>query len=637
MKIHLLLFFLSLHQFSFSQNDIIQESIDYLLSGNQDEMVNTEEIIEQLRVFLNKPVNINIADADSLSQLPLITSEQAKKIIEYREQNGNFSSIYELKHLQFNQELIKLLSHFFKVDTPPIPKADMIFLIRTQLILENQKGYDESSSNHYTGNSSKIYSRFRYNSGHINFGFTTEKDPGESFYDQYQPYAFDFYSGFAQYKQKKSQLIVGDFTVNTGQGLAISNGYRNSFTTSPLYANLFQNQSRPYTSSDENSFFRGLCFRKQLGKFTAQTFLSYKKNDASLNNGNIATLLNTGYHRTLTELNKKDNITEISFGNSLLYQGKNKSISFNNLFYKYSLPYIPDSTYYKANFSQIGWQYVNSIDYSIDFKNINLFGEIALSKQLKAATIHGITISLNEQLSASLRFRYYDPNFTNPYAASYSQSSGIRNETGTDINVLWNVNSNQQLNLSFDVFSHPWLRYGIAHPTQGKEFSLLYQNTFSDQMNFYFRYQFKESDQKYQQLRAHLNWNYAFQSILSLRNEIHFVNGKYSWLTYVSIAHQPKNLPFKIHLRYSLFNVADYDSRIYTYENDLLYSSSLPFFDGGGNRIYSMINYPINKNMSLCLRASMSLYDNKNSIGSDKDLISGNHKSEVKIQLLWRN
>jgi hypothetical protein len=49
-----------------------------------------------------------------------------------------------------------------------------------------------------------------------------------------------------------------------------------------------------------------------------------------------------------------------------------------------------------------------------------------------------------------------------------------------------------------------------------------------------------------------------------------------------------------------------------------------------------MINYPINRNLSLCIRASVSLYDNKNTIGSDKELINGNHKSEVKLQVLWK-
>ncbi|MFM7021694.1 MAG: ComEA family DNA-binding protein [Flavobacteriales bacterium] len=629
-----LLFFLFLSHSTFAQSEVIQQSIDYLLSGKQDGMVNTEDVAEQLRLFLHKPANINSVDADSLSRLPLITYDQAKKIVEYRRQNGNFQNIYELKHLQFNLELIKLLEHFLKVDAPPQPKSDVLFLIRAQNILEAQKGYSE---NHYTGSSAKVYTRFRCNSEKISFGFTTEKDAGESFYDPHQPHGFDFYSAFLQYKNKKTQLIAGDFTVNSGQGLVLSNGYRNSFITSPLYANLFQNQSRAYTSSDENSFFRGLCYRKKIKNFVVQPFLSYKKIDASLNNGQITTLLNTGYHRTLSELGKKDNATEITFGSSLLYTRKNSSIAFNALLYKYNLPYIPDSTYYKPNFTQSGWQFVNSIDYSIDFKNMNFFGEIGVSKQFKIATISGVVFSLNEELSTSLRFRYYDPSFVNPYAESYSQSAGIKNEMGADFTILWNISPEKQLSLSYDIFSHPWLRYGIKEPTQGKEFSLLYQSKVNDQLNFYMRYQNKTADQNYQKVRAHLNWNYAFRSTLSLRSEMHFSDGKSSWLSYLNIAHQPENMPFKIHLRYSLFNISNYESRIYTYENDMLYCSSTPFFDGSGNRLYGMISYPANKNIALSLRASISLYNNKNTIGSDKDEIDGNHKSEVKLQLIWKS
>ena len=41
-------------------------------------------------------VNINTADLDELSELPCVSNSQAKAIIEYREENGDFESIEEI-------------------------------------------------------------------------------------------------------------------------------------------------------------------------------------------------------------------------------------------------------------------------------------------------------------------------------------------------------------------------------------------------------------------------------------------------------------------------------------------------------------------------------------------------------------
>jgi|GEM_PF-2907660 len=633
MKKYLFLIF-SITTHLLNAQEAIQLSLDYLLTGKQEELFATEVIAEQLRLLLHQPIDINTADIETFLKLPLLNADQAQKIVSYRTQNGKYYDLYELKHLQFSAELIKVLSFYLKINALPPSAADVFVLARYQTVLEKQKGYADSSA--YLGTADKFYTRFRLSDEKINFGFTAEKDPGEPFLSKYEPQGFDFYSAFAQFKSKQMQFIIGDFTVNTGQGLTFSNGYRNSFTSSPLYANLFQNQIRPYTASDENSFFRGLCYHKKIDNWILQPFVSYKKIDATISNGNISTLLTSGLHRTTSELIKKDNATEFSTGCSVLYARPIGSVAFNTLAYTYNLPYIPDSSYYKANFSQRGWQFINSIDYTFDYKNVNFFGEFATSAALKFATIHGVVLTFNEQLSASVRLRYYDPFFVNPYAASYAQSAGIKNESGCDINLLYNLTSNQQITLSYDNYIHPWLRYGIKQPTRGDELSILFQSTVNDQLNFYLRFQNKNNDAQTQMLRAHLNWNFSLLSTFSARCEMHFMNNKYSWLSYFNIAHKPINWPIHIYFRYCIFNVSDYDSRIYTYENDLLYSASLPFFDGGGNRAYTMVSWRINRNLSFNLRLSISAYDNKNSLGSDKDVIAGNHKSEFKLQLLWK-
>jgi len=48
---------------------------------------------------ISRKININTANATELEELPGVGEAIAKKIIEYREYNGNFSSIEEIKNV----------------------------------------------------------------------------------------------------------------------------------------------------------------------------------------------------------------------------------------------------------------------------------------------------------------------------------------------------------------------------------------------------------------------------------------------------------------------------------------------------------------------------------------------------------
>ena len=238
MKNRYLLLFLFFNYILQAQSNVIQESIDYLLKGNQDELVNIEELSEQLRIVLQHPIDVNTSNEIELQQLPLISKDDAILIINYRKNNGKIRSIYELKHIGFSPSFLELLQHYFKTEIPTEINNDILYILRFQSTFKKEKNQ--------LGNPHKIYSRFKYSTPSVQLGFTAEKDQGESFFDKHEPTGFDFYSAYLQCHHKSYSFIVGDFTVNTAQGLVHSNSYRSIYTNSPLYANLYQNQMRVY-------------------------------------------------------------------------------------------------------------------------------------------------------------------------------------------------------------------------------------------------------------------------------------------------------------------------------------------------------------------------------------------------------
>ena len=59
-----------------------------------------ESDIEDSEYAITERVNINIAGAAELQNVPGIGEVIAARIIDYREQNGNFSSVYELVNVE---------------------------------------------------------------------------------------------------------------------------------------------------------------------------------------------------------------------------------------------------------------------------------------------------------------------------------------------------------------------------------------------------------------------------------------------------------------------------------------------------------------------------------------------------------
>lgn len=105
---------------------------------------------------------------------------------------------------------------------------------------------------------------------------------------------------------------------------------------------------------------------------------------------------------------------------------------------------------------------------------------------------------------------------------------------------------------------------------------------------------------------------------------------------YADVIYKPlmKNLSGNVRLQY--FETEDYDSRIYTFENDVLYSYSIPAFFGKGFRYYLNVRYNIFRDVSLWMRIAQSWYPEQTEIGSGLDKINGNKKTELKTELVWR-
>ncbi len=107
------------------------------------------------------------------------------------------------------------------------------------------------------------------------------------------------------------------------------------------------------------------------------------------------------------------------------------------------------------------------------------------------------------------------------------------------------------------------------------------------------------------------------------------------FLIFTDIIYKPLLKTLSANIRLSYFETDGYNSRIYSFENDVLYAYSIPVFFDKGYRYYLNIEYKINKKLTGWSRFAQTIYIGKNEIGSGLDLIKGNKKSEIKFEMIY--
>ena len=88
--------------------------------------------------------------------------------------------------------------------------------------------------------------------------------------------------------------------------------------------------------------------------------------------------------------------------------------------------------------------------------------------------------------------------------------------------------------------------------------------------------------------------------------------------------------------RYVLFNTSIYDSRIYSYESDVLYGYSIPSYYGKGSKIYLVAKCNIIQKLDFWLRIAQTTYSSREVLKSGWDEIEGNKMTEIELQIRYK-
>ena len=678
----IILFFIFMHthaQVVEPTTNTTEQQLENITENNEDVETEDDSYLQQLQQFLKNPINLNVVSAVELKELRILTPIQIQNFILYRTLVGKLVDLYELQavptwDIQTIQKLRPYISVSLQVDVlntinNRLKKGEHSILLRASQVLERSKGYlldSSSATNFYPGSPQKILFRYKYNFKNLlQYGIVAEKDAGEQFFKGKQKQGFDFYSIhlFARKIGIIHSLAIGDFTVNLGQGLIQWQSL--AFKKSPDVINIKREADvlRPYNSAGEINFHRGIGITIAKNKWQLTTFVSYRKIDANFvavtsqsQDDFVSSLQTSGYHRTKSETDDKGIQRQLTFGGNFSYQYKKLHLGINGIQYKFKLPLIKSTEPYNK-YTLSGNSFGNySLDYSYTFKNIHFFGEAAFTAKFDKAFVNGIIFSASSLVDLSLLYRNISRSYQSLYSYAFTEGTYPTNEKGLYAGVSIRPGISWRIDAYADFYKFPWLRYRVDAPSTGADYLIQVTYKPNKQLEIYSRYHAESKainvnpnqvtlSPVMQQPRK--NWrtqiSYRINPAITLRSRTEIVwfdtKGVFpeqGFSTYLDFLFKPPLKPYAGSLRLQYFETEGYNSRMYAYENDVLYSFSIPVFYDKGYRYYLNINYDINKKLSVWVKFAQTIYRDKNLIGSGLDEIKGNTKSEIKLQVMYK-
>ena len=483
--------------------------------------------------------------------------------------------------------------------------------------------------------------------------------------------------------------VLGDYQLAFGQGLTLWSGL--SFGKAGAGSSVMK-QGRgitPKGSASEYAFMRGAAVTIGNGPFIGTLFYSNRMIDANISVADtldneaelVSSLQETGYHRTIGELLDRHAIRQQVVGGHLSYAIAHFEIGYTAHHTWLSAPLELRPSHY----NQFYFQGQSLTNQGLDFKYVKgkyaVFGEMAMSYNNDAkvfepvetptqtqtalrqaqgsfafAGLIGLTVKPAGYLNFTILYRDYGKAYQNLLGNAFGEGSRNQGQRGIYLGVeaapapYWNV-------LAYaDQFQFTWLTSQVNAPSRGHDYYLRISHSFSKRANAYLQFRSKTKMKNstdafvfshypifYTKNAVRFNINYQIGRDFHGSNKAeyaHYYNedgsNEHGYFLCQDIAYKPEYKPYSLSFRYAIFDAKDYNARIYAYESDVLYSFSVPALYGKGMRIYLLGKVKLFNALTLYARIGRTIYSDRDEIGNGLTLIEENHKTDLKVEAIWK-
>ncbi|MBR5353188.1 MAG: hypothetical protein IK126_05695 [Bacteroidales bacterium] len=667
-----------------------QNYIEMLSDEGDDESV--EELMELFDLYHSHPANLNDT-SDALSAFPFISDLQRERLKAYIAQYGWLFSIEELYVINgFDSLTVELLKPLVKAE----PQRQYRYLTLKEILsqghsnlvlgasgtIEQARGYRDSI---YEGDNLRWMWRYQFKSGdRLQLQLSGEKDPGEAFFSGSQRRGFDFYGyslvmndlgrwrkGGGERSVYLKRVVAGQYHLQFGQGLTLWSGFGPRMTTGTSIIRQAQG-IRANGAFTEYGYLQGLASAVALGQHWVVTlFGSYDSRDATLprnadgTTDTVQSIYNAGYHRTATEIGKRNQLGEYLYGGHAEYRNNNLRVGMTGVVTQFDKTILPVTYVYNDNAFR-GKSNLNAgIDFTYRLHQILLFGEVAVSSNhaFDSASVHtspaavvGMEYYFSSNHRMSGQLRYYSPNYHNLHANALGQNSTPQNEMGAFFGYQGKILWGTTVAVTADLFRFPHMKYLAYAPTHGQEYNLMLSRAARHVKGLAFnvRYRYKEKgrnitpstmvdghyllEQTYRhQVLADVEYKTGPWRLVSRVGYAHYhgdvTEADRGLLFYQDVQYSPQTIPLIVAARLALFDVDDYEARMYAAESNFIYQYTSTLYQNEGCRFYLLLRYDITPNWNIGFKYGITAYSDKDTFGSSYEQIASNHRQQWRIQM----
>lgn len=576
--------------YCFTDAQTLPDRVVEIIERMAEEGVSEEEMVRYYENLALRRPSINAQSRRQLESCGLFSVFQVESILDYRKQYGDILSEGELSLVDgFNAAAASCCAIFFSFTSDSQIAAPYEEpRLKQTLTAKAKSDYGASGTGvtlKYSASYGKSYSA----------GFTLDNDAGEALRRGWMP---DFCSGYLCFDGAGPlrKLVIGDYTVRSGQGLALWKAFGMSVFGAPASVARNPRGVLPYTSNDEADFFRGAAATLRAGRGDVTLFASANRLDARIVGDTAYTSIVTGgYHCSATELAKRRTMREYVAGGCWNAEYHRLRCGVTALAYRYDKHNGRTVKDYNRYQIYDGWWGDVSADFYCFLHDFRLFGEVAVDAGGSPAAVAGAVWSPGYNLETSVLGRLYSRSYIATHSGAYSSLSSCSNQRGLTCSAKWIFATRWTLSGNAEYSYYPWSRYGIAGPSAALKYRLAlgYAEDGGSSADI------QVAGNPAPRWRANCVWAVNGKWRLNLR----YAGNPGGHGGFAECAYSPSSR-LKVSARLTCCNTKDWDSRLYFYEGGVPQSFSVTSYYGKRAGAYLYVKYTPVRNLDLWLKAS---------------------------------
>lgn len=617
-----------------------------------------EQLYEDLSDRAAVPLDLNSASRADLEALPCLTPQQVMDILEYRDRVQHIETLSELLLIpSLDRQTLSRLTPFVTLlpakQSPSLPPfRDLLRHGRHTLLTDLRVPLSHRPAA-YLGSSTKHWIRYTFRYGQqVSVGVAGAKDEGEPFFKGRNKYGYDFYTGYVLLKDigRLQALAVGRYRLRFGMGLILNNSY--GFGKLATMTALMNSSTHIFghASRTESNYLQGVAGTIRICRGLDLTaFASYRKIDATLNKDSVsvATILKSGYHRTISEMNRRRNTSEILAGGHINWISNGFHIGLTGYYASFNRKLKMDKGQTYRRWYPYGYDFYNfSVDYGYLSRKLNISGETATDKNNQIATINMISYELTPRFTLTALQRYYPYKYQALFANSIAEGGSVNDESAAFLGAKWLPWNGATLTFYSDFSYFAWPKYNTASSTNRWD-NLIQLDANKGPWDFLLRYRMKIKELKGQKEnslvkkfdhRARLAISYQTQTFyLATQADITFIRKETASNGYmINQTARWQHKWLKLIGTVGYFNTTSYDARVYCYDPGLLYTFSFPSFYGKGVKMSTNIRADVSSKLTLICNCGYVHYVNRPTTTSNVEYSNNSNRTDIEMQLRWK-